>query len=80
MIKGITERRILLTSNCNDFSSLSKQIVKSGKQHSGILLVYEYNNPIKDMSYEDIFTAINNLEKTKLNLRNQVIPLNSYKY
>jgi predicted nuclease of predicted toxin-antitoxin system len=45
---AVVSQRILLTGNCADFSRLSERMLRQG--HHGILLLYKYNNPTKDLT------------------------------
>ncbi len=51
------EGRILLTYNAADFLSLHRQ----RPEHPGLFVVYQDNDPRRDMSYEAICRAIANL-------------------
>ncbi len=79
---AINNNRLVFTTNCIDFVELS--FVKSAKAetHPGILLLYQHNDPTKDMSYDDIVLAIATLEATlvdtTLELTNGHHSLNSY--
>ena len=66
--------RVLLTHNCNDF----KELHISGLCHAGILLVYRSSNRAKNMDYQSIAQAVNNLEKLGMELSNQCIELNHW--
>ncbi|MGF1514763.1 MAG: DUF5615 family PIN-like protein [Elainellaceae cyanobacterium] len=68
--------RILLTRNCGDFYSLSKE----NPAHAGILAVYQYSELSKNMNYQAIVKAIANLEASGLDLTNQFIVLNQWNY
>lgn len=69
--------RATLTHNCRDFLTLAAE--HTG-QHFGILLVYQENDPLRDMSADEIVNAISNLERTGIDLRGQTIALNHYRY
>lgn len=77
---AIGEDRIIITNNCLDFQTLSKQRLESGQHHPGILLVFLYNNPHKDMSVADIIKALANLEESGLELPDQAVSVNRYNY
>lgn len=78
---AIAEARLVLTINCADFVSLSDaRLTKGGTRHPGVLLVYRYNVPDKEMSHEDIVKAIANLEATGIPLDGACHSLNAYKY
>lgn len=72
--------RILITHNCKDFQLLHEQNLNKGLEHSGILGVYRYNNPLKDLSPEKIIKAIHNLETNSFECKNQFISLNTWNY
>lgn len=76
---AITDDRMVLTVNCVDFVELAENKVKRGR-HPGILLVYRYNVPPKELSHDDIVKAIGNLQATVLSLENSCHKLNDYKY
>lgn len=68
--------RILVTRNCDDFQELHQ----ANPLHPGILAVYRDAEPIKNMSYQSIIKAIDNLEVAGLVLENQFITLNQWNY
>ncbi len=49
-------------------------------KHSGILKIYKYNDPRKDMSYNKIVRALKNIEKLGLVLANKEYKLNDFNY
>lgn len=53
---------------------------KKFKNHSGIIVIYQQNNPGKDMSYEKMVRALKNLEKLNLELKNNLYKLNDFNY
>jgi hypothetical protein len=67
---------ILLTKNPRDFEELHTRF----PQHSGILAVYQDNDPTKDMSVADILRAIQNLIAAGMPITGQFIPLNAWRY
>jgi len=71
-----TNERIILTRNCEDFRSLH---IKR-KIHPGVLTVYEGSNPNKNMAYKAVVKAITNIEKSGINIENQLIELNQWNY
>ncbi len=77
---AIANNRIVLTINCVDFISLSVSLNEQGVQHPGVLLVYLQNDPTRDMSYDRIVKAIENLEGTQVPLSNAFHSLNQYDY
>ena len=68
--------RIILTLNAKDF----KEIHNQEPGHPGILVVYQDNNPAKDMSYHEIVEAIANLEGTGVTIAEGFWPLNVYRW
>ena len=77
---AIAEDRLVITSNCDDFVELSLARIKAKQHHPGILLVFLYNNPNKDMSVAEIINAITNLETTKIPLADTTHSLVHYRY
>jgi len=77
---AIDQQRIVLTTNCDDFIILAGTATTTQNSYPGILLVYRYNNPNKDMSNEQIVTAINNLEKTSAVISSNCYSLNRYNW
>lgn len=77
---AIEQQRIVLTTNCDDFIILANTATMAQKSYPGILLVYRYNNPNKDMSNEQIVMAVSNLEKTSITIANNYHSLNRYNY
>ena len=68
--------RVLLTRNCDDF----KQLHQANPEHSEILAVYQDSEASKNMSYQAIVKAIDNLETAKYELNNQFFVLNQWSY
>ncbi len=68
--------RIVLTQNCTDFKALHQR--KSS--HPGILAIYQYNDPSKEMSRKDIVKAISNIETAGSPVANQFTSLNFWNY
>lgn len=70
------ENRIILTQNCDDYEALHDL----NSEHSGIIAIYNENNPLKNMSFKAIIKAIKNLESANFSLSNQFIALNHWNY
>lgn len=70
------ESRLVLTRNCGDFQALHR----SGPPHPGILGVFQYNNPEKDMSYADIVQAIANLTTSGWIFAGEFVVLNQWHF
>lgn len=77
---AIAENRVVITSNCSDFVALIETHVAAGQHHPGILLVFLYNNPNKDMSVSEIIKAITNFEATGVPMADRYISLAQYRY
>jgi predicted nuclease of predicted toxin-antitoxin system len=65
------EMRVLLTRNCDDFKALHK----ANSTHPGILAIYQNKDSNKDMSRNNITSAIANIEASGISLTNQFISL-----
>jgi predicted nuclease of predicted toxin-antitoxin system len=70
------ENRVLLTRNCKDFEALHEE----NSNHAGILAIYQDSNSSKNLTFQTIVKAINNLESAQIPLNNQFIPLNHWNY
>ena len=68
--------RAILTLNPRDFKELHDQ----DPDHSGILTVYQENDPLKDMSYRQIVQAVANLESTGVTIARGFWILNAYRW
>jgi hypothetical protein len=69
-------KQVILTLNPADFHQLHQQY----PDHSGILAVYQDNDPAKDMNYAEIVRAIANLEQTGVIIAGGFWPLNVYRW
>ena len=67
---------VLLTKNPRDFVELHA----TNPAHAGILVVYQDNNPERDMTYAEIVQALANLEGARIDLAGNVQVLNSWRY
>lgn len=67
---------ILLTKNPDDFLELHQ----TQSQHAGILLVYQDNDPDRDMSHAEIVRAITNLEQAGVAFVGTCHILNAWRY
>ena len=70
------EGRLVLTRNCVDFQALHR----TGPAHPGILGIFQYNNPERDMSYTDIVQAIANLENSGWTFAGEFVVLNQWHF
>ncbi len=76
---AIDDNRILLTHNPADFVELHEIRMAQNLTHPGLFLVHRKNKP-GDITYDQIVTAIANLEATGLTLANNCHSLVSYNY
>ncbi len=67
---------IILTKNPGDFRALHDV----DPNHLGIFLVYQDNDPTRDMSDPDIVRAISNLEQAGVPLAGECHSLNDWRY
>ncbi|MBP9091463.1 DUF5615 family PIN-like protein [bacterium] len=85
-LQGLTDKKVLefasannllvLTINCDDFV----EETRPKRNHPGVLLVYQNEDSIKNMSYQQIVQAIRNLEASQVSLPNGCHTLNQYNY
>lgn len=66
--------RVLLTRNCADFQELHQ----INPNHAGILAVYQSSDPSKNMRYQSIVKAIDNIENSETAVANQFFALNQW--
>ncbi|MCB0062299.1 MAG: DUF5615 family PIN-like protein [Caldilineaceae bacterium] len=69
-------QQLLLTYNPSDF----EQLHWADKDHAGILAVYQDNDITRDMSYQDIVRAIQNLVSINIPLTGGFWVLNAYQW
>jgi hypothetical protein len=67
---------VLLTKNPDDFVDLHDKV----PAHSGLLVIYQDNNPDRDMNRAEIVAAITNLENANISLPGTVQVLNAWRY
>ena len=72
-------RFVLLTKNPTDFRDLHVEYERSGRSHSGILLVYEYRIRAKNMTEDEIVAALRNLERSGIPIENEIHNLNHWR-
>lgn len=77
---AIADNRVVITANCLDFIDLATARLAAGAHHPGILLVFQYNNPNKDMTIVEIVEAISNFEATEALITDTCISLVKYRY
>ena len=71
-------RLTLLTANALDFIELHNRWI-SREGHNGILIVYRENNPVEDMTLQEIAQAITHIERSGLPLKNSCHNLNFWR-
>jgi hypothetical protein len=67
---------VLLTKNPDDFA----QLHEASSEHAGILVIYQDNDPDRDMAYAEIIRAISNLERAGITLTKSFQVLNAWRY
>ena len=69
----------LLTANAGDFIDQHEEWRSLQWEHYGILAVYRENNPVRDMTFEQIAHAVTQLEESNLTLKNAFHNLNLWR-
>ncbi|MCG3159630.1 MAG: hypothetical protein JMDDDDMK_00644 [Acidobacteria bacterium] len=69
----------LLTANAEDFIELHEEWMKRQLRHSGILIVYQENNPARDMTFQQIAQAVTRIEQSGVPLENAYYNLNFWR-
>lgn len=69
----------LLTYDPQDFQDWHHLWQSQGRQHSGIFLVYQDNDPSRDMTANDIVRALANLQASGLPITNNIHVLNHWR-
>ena len=67
------------TANAGDFVELHQQWMLRHDNHHGILVIYRENNPVRDMTLQEIAQAIKQIERSGLPLRNSCYNLNFWR-
>jgi Domain of unknown function (DUF5615) len=70
---------VVLTANAQDVITLHERWQPQGLSHFGMLLVYRENNPLRDMTFEQIARAVSRLEQAGLTLENTYHNLNFWR-
>lgn len=73
---AIANGLVLLTKNPEDFLELHH----TNSQHAGVLLIYQDNDPDRDMSHAEIAKAIANIEQAGVSLAGLCHILNAWRY
>lgn len=67
---------ILVTKNPDDYA----QLHEVSSEHAGIVVIYQDNDPNRDMAYEEIVRAIGNLERAGMTFPKALHVLNAWRY
>lgn len=70
---------VLLTANARDFVDLHHAWRSRQQDHHGILIVYKENNPVRDLSSQQIANAVTHVEHSGLPLSNALHNLNFWR-
>ena len=73
--EAIVKQAVLFTFD-RDFERIHKRI----KKHFGIIILYQENNPKKDMKELKIAKALKNVEGLNLSLKNNLYKLNDFNF
>ena len=73
---AVEQALVLLTKNPPDFLALHDK----EPTHAGMLLIYQDNDPDRDMNHADIVRAIANLARAGVELPGTVQILNAWRY
>jgi hypothetical protein len=76
---AIRERLVVLTADSDDFTELHKLIMTAGGEHRGIMIVRYDNASRNDMKPKHVAGAVTKVEKSALDLTNQLIVLNQWR-
>jgi Domain of unknown function (DUF5615) len=73
---AVAQGLVLLTKNPGDFLKLHK----ADPAHAGILVIYQDNDPDRDMNTADVVRAVANLEQAGVPFRSSFHVLNAWRY
>lgn len=76
---AIRQNLVVLTADCDDFEDLHTLVQTAGGEHPGILLIHYDNDPTRDMRPKHIVAAIGKLERSGMDLANQIVVLNHWR-
>ena len=80
LILSTKEKAILLTKNYKDFRKIHTTYNLRKREHAGIVIFYQYNNPKKDFTIPKIIRALNNLLKSGNIIERQLHVLNLWNF
>src|SRR3989337_4237638 len=78
LLYAATHGLVLLTANAADFIDLHYEWMEQKREHHGILIVYRENNPVLDMSFQQIAQAVTQFERPGFRLPNAFYTLTSW--
>ena len=70
---------VLLTANAGDFIELHERWMSRSENHDGMLIVYRENNPVQDMTLQEIAHAVTQIERSRIPLKNSYHNLNFWR-
>jgi predicted nuclease of predicted toxin-antitoxin system len=76
---AIREGLVVLTRDRKDFRDLHQLVLTAGGSHPGMVVVRFDNDPTRDMKSKHIVAAIAKLERSGLQLTDQVVVLNHWR-
>ncbi|MFL5242477.1 MAG: DUF5615 family PIN-like protein [Gemmataceae bacterium] len=79
LIFAIKQRLVLLTKNYDDFEDLHNLVIAAGGGHFGVFTVRADNNPTRDMKIKTITSAIGRVERSGIEVTNQLVVLNHWR-
>ena len=80
LIFSTSQKAVLLTKNCEHFKKINKIWKTKALKHSGIIVLYQYNNPKRDMTPIKIVRSIKNVMNAGILFENNYIILNLWNY
>src|SRR5438477_12745859 len=79
LTRAITQSRIFLSKNHDDFRDLHLLIIAAEGHHAGILIIRQDNDPSRDMTPKGIVNAIAKLEAATIDVADQFVILNHWR-
>ncbi len=78
-VRAITDARVLLTLNYDDFNDLHLLLQTASGRHPGLIVIRKDNDSARDMSPRGIVNALRKLELTESVIENQYVILNYWR-
>ena len=75
----VQQKLVLLTRNHDDYEDLHVLIQASGGRHPGVLVVRFDNDAARDMKDHSILRAVENLERSRVPIANELHILNHWR-